>query len=417
MTTDVGNAEPRHGKARAVVTVAASAIGLSVGFGPLYFGTLTVFLQPVSQEFGWGRAEAALGGVIAMLGLAFGAVLVGRLIDRWGALRVISMSVVLLAGGIVAQSRLGDAFGVFAVAGFAIGFVGAATTPPGYQSVLARAFDGRLGLALGLSGVGMGLGLVVMPILAQALIAAVGWRGAYLWLAGFAAVVGLLSCAVIARFGLHTRREESAGAERIGSDRLAVAAALRDPRFWRLGAMILLVSVFTMGMSIHLVPMLRDAGVSAAAAAGAASLAGIGALLGRIISGVLIDRLEARFVAAAFFLIAASGALLLNIATDSTVALLFTAGLLVGFALGAEGDFMPFFVRRYFSIASFSSVFGILFFLHSIGGVIGPYLFGLTYDRWSSYAPALWAAAAALVLAGLLAISLGSYRSRDSNRV
>lgn len=408
-TADDATARNRADRRSSVVTVAAVSLGLAVGFAPVYFGTLTVFLRPVSEEFGWGRAQASLGGVISMLGQAVGAIVVGRLIDRWGAMRIIPPAVALLAAMIVVQSQIQGAFGLFVLVGFLIGLAGAATTPPGYVSILARMFHDRLGLALGLAGAGMGIGHIITPIVAQAFISHVGWRGAYLGMATIVLVGGLTACAIVAAFGLKgrsvasvkTSTEQSSGSVRV---------IFIDPRFWRLAAMVLLVSVFTMGISIHLVPMLRDAGVAAGVTAGSASLAGIGVLLGRLISGALIDRFQARLVAACFFALASVGALLLTIATADSLWMFFAAGLLVGFSMGAEGDFLPFFVRRYFTVRSFGTIFGVLFFIHSLGGVIGPLLFGLTFDSWSTYTPALVATVVALTLASILVISLGPYR-------
>ncbi|MBI4765748.1 MAG: hypothetical protein HY787_14280, partial [Deltaproteobacteria bacterium] len=76
-----------------VFTVLGAAIGLGVGFAPVYYGTLTVFLKPIASEFTWGRAETSLSGVLSMLGMSFGAVLMGRLIDRFGPSRIIPLSV------------------------------------------------------------------------------------------------------------------------------------------------------------------------------------------------------------------------------------------------------------------------------------------------------------------------------------
>ena len=401
---------PSTDRMRSVVVVFAVALGMAAGFAPVYFGTISVFLAPVSAEFGWGRGQASFGSVVSMLGLAVGALGVGRLIDRVGATRVIAVSTVLMGCAIALQSQGGGSFALYMSCSFLIGVAGAATTPPGYVSVLAATFDGRLGMALGLAGAGMGIGTVVAPIVAQSLITQFGWRTAYLILAAAAVVLGLCACAIISRFAVAGRSRSPQSRAATTEQGLSAREAVRDPLAWRLGAMVLLVSVATMGMSIHLVSILKDFEFSPSAAAGAASFGGVGVLLGRIVSGALIDRYAAPRVALWFFLVAAGGAVILATQISTSTAILYTAGVLIGFSMGAEGDFLPYFVRKYMGLRAFGTIFGAFFFIHSIGGVLGPYLFGLGYDAFESYVPSLWVAAGSLCLASALAASLGRYR-------
>lgn len=399
-------------RTRSAITVAGISLGLAAGFAPVYFATIGVFLKPISEEFGWGRGQASLGGVISMLGLALGSLAVGRVIDRYGATRTIVVSIILMSVGIAAQSRIGGSFGIYMFLSFLIGIAGTATNPPGYLTVLARSFEGRLGLALGVAGSGLGVGIIITPMAAQSLISQFGWRGAYLALALAALVLGLLACTVISRLGLRpgAHSESSVLATEDASASAVDDSVLRQPLVWRIGLMVLLVSVATIGISIHLVSILLDSGWSAASAASAASFSGFGVLLGRLVSGVLIDRFPANKVAAVFFLTAAAGAGVLATQLSSAAVVFFAAGALIGFSMGAEGDFLPFFVRRYLGLKNFGTLFGGFFFLHSIGGVLGPYLVGLGFDSWNSYVPALWIAAGALCVAAALAASLGPYR-------
>ena len=161
---------------------------------------------------------------------------------------------------------------------FIIGFFGVGTTPPGYMSVLAQRFDRRLGLSFGLAGLGMGVGTVVMPMIAQWLIGNFGWRAAYTNMAIGAAVLGGLACAML----FLTRRKDSGKAKAVthpqadASEQMAGATikeALRDMRFWLVSSVIFVVAVATLGMAIHLVAFITDKGITAATAAKAAAIA------------------------------------------------------------------------------------------------------------------------------------------------
>ncbi|MDO8776283.1 MAG: MFS transporter [Burkholderiaceae bacterium] len=396
-----------------VLIVLGAALGLGGGFAPIYFGTLSVFLKPVATEFGWGRAETSAAGVLSMLGLAFGAVLMGRLIDRYGPARVISSSVLAMAGLIVSLSLVANSAWLFGGLSFAVGVAGAATTPPGYLSVLAQRFDRRLGLALGLAGMGMGMGTVLMPMIAQWLINSYGWRAAYTNLAMGAAVLGGLACAL-----LFLRNGKSTGGVRLrGVDSTPVTGdsvkeALRSPRFWLLISVVFVVSAASLGVAIHLVAMITDRGITATVAASAAAISGVGVVLGRLISGVLLDMYSARRIASLAFAFALAGLGVLALVTGVAAGfgLLATSALLIGFAIGAEGDFLPFFVRRYFGLKAFSSIYGLLFFAFGVGGVVGPTVFGVCFDRLGGYSVAMWGATVALLFAAAAILRLGPYR-------
>lgn len=397
---------------RALIIFGA-ALGLCAGFAPLYFGTISVFLQPIAHEFGWGRAQTSAAGVLSMLGLAAGSIAVGQLIDRYGETRVIGGSVAVMAAFMAIQSLCGNSPWLFTALSFGIGAAGAGTTPPGYLTVLAKCLRDRLGVALGLAGIGMGIGTISMPVIAQALISHYGWRGAYAGLAVGGLLVGWLACAIISRGarGISTRPgQRRAPAGSMPAPGYAVREALADWRLWLILATTLLVSMGTLGMSVHFVSLLVDGGTTAQQAARAVAFSGVGVVLGRVISGYLIDRFPARRVAAAAFFFAATGAMLMALELSNSIAFAAFAGLLFGFALGAEGDFLPFFVKKYFGLKAFGRIYGILFFVHGLGGIAGPVLFGLSFDHFATYRYALFCASGALCAAMLLVLRLGSYR-------
>jgi len=397
---------------RQALMVVGASIGLFAGFAPLYFGTISIFLGPISEEFGWGRAQTSGVGVLSMLGLAFGSLVVGRCIDIFGAIKVIGLSVVVMAFLIATQSQSENSPLTFAILSLCIGFAGAGTTPPGYVSVLAKSLKNRLGLALGLVGVGMGLGTVTMPLLAEAFISKYGWRNAYLYLAIVATVTGILACLLV-----NASRSKDVGEESVSIatarclNTFELFSVIKDFRYWLLIGVALLVSVATLGMSVHFVSLMTDAGVSKEYAARGVALSGVGVICGRLLSGYLIDIVEARRVAATTFMIAAIGAIQMSGVLDLPLFYFAVAGIFLGFALGAEGDFLPFLVKKYFGNGSFGVLYGILFFVHAIGGVIGPILFGLFFDMLGSYKYALVCASGMLCTASIFVFWLGKENS------
>lgn len=396
---------------RQALMIVGASIGLFAGFAPLYFGTISIFLGPISEEFGWGRAQTSGVGVLSMLGLAFGSLVVGRCIDVFGEMKVIGLSVVLMAFMIATQSQSKNSPLTFAILSLCIGFAGAGTTPPGYVSVLARSLKNRLGLALGLVGVGMGLGTVTMPLVAEAFISKFGWRNAYLYLAFVATVAGILACLLL-NASRKNAGEESvsiATARRLNTSGLFLVT--KDFRYWLLIGVAFLVSVSTLGLSVHFVAFMTDAGISKEYAARGVALSGAGVICGRLLNGYLIDIVEVRRVAAITFLVAAVGAIQMSGVLDVPLFYFAVAGVFLGFALGAEGDFLPFLVKKYFGNGSFGVLYGILFFVHAIGGVIGPVLFGLSFDILGSYKYALFCASGMLCTASIFVFWLGTEKS------
>ncbi|MDQ7747409.1 MFS transporter [Hydrogenophaga pseudoflava] len=404
-----GASDEKSGAQKSLVVLGA-AVGLGSGFAPMYFSTLSVFLKPVAAEFSWGRAETAGAGVLSMLGLAIGSVLVGRCIDRFGPSRIILASVALMALLINLLARVGNDPFLFGGLSFLIGVVGAATTPPGYLSVLAMWFNKRLGLALGLAGVGMGVGTVLAPMITQGFIGQYGWRGAYIHLSLWAAACGALACILIFLPRNHRPLARSEGTGHKSSVLgETVSEALRSGRFWLLSAVILVVSASSLGVSIHLVSLVTDLGVSASDGARVAAVTGVGVVLGRLVCGVVLDMYPAPRIAALSFALASAGTVLLASGAPSGFASVALCGLMVGFAIGAEGDFIPFFVRRYFGLRAFGSIYGLLFFAFAIGGLLGPVAFGASFDGTQSYAQPLWVAATGLALAAVAVLRLGPY--------
>lgn len=396
---------------RSASVVVASAIGLGGGFAALYFSTLPIFLKPLASEFGWGRAQTAAATVAAMLGMALGAVLVGRLLDKLGPAKVIAVSIAAMAAATAALSLQQGSLVLFGLMSFAIGLLGVATTPLGYLSVFPRWFDGRLGLAMGLAMVGLGVGTISFPIVAQTLISTWGWRGAYMGLALLAFVFGALAWTILF-MQKEARSTRSVGLTKDAvaiSEGLTTAQAVRSPRYWLLATVVFLVSAAGLGSAVHSASMFTDRGMSVELAARAVAASGLGVVLGRLIAGALLDVLSVGKAGGVPFLLGAGGLALMAWAPADSHYLLFLGAFLGGLAIGAEGDFIPFVVRRYFGLRAFGATYGTLFGVYAVGGVVGPVLFGVSFDRLGSYQPAYSTAAVVCALAAVATMFMGPY--------
>ncbi|HEX4185376.1 MAG TPA: MFS transporter, partial [Stellaceae bacterium] len=280
-------------------------------------------------------------------------------------------------------------------------------TPIGYAKAIAAWFDRRRGLALGIAMGGVGLGGFVMPQLAEALIERFTWRGAYLGLALLTAVVALPAVALWIREpgpGEGERGGPMTATERIPG--LSVRDVLATSRFWMLTAVFFLVGISVNGAAAHVVPLLTDAGIPRAEAAATMGVFGLATLCGRLLSGYLVDRFFAAYVATVLFLAPIAGFAFLASAHGALPTIGVT---LLGLGLGTEIDLIAFLVSRYFGQRSFGQLYGYCFMAFGFGLSGGRFLGGYAYDLAHSYNSALIGASIALVISVVLVNCLGPY--------
>jgi cyanate permease len=166
------------------------------------------------------------------------------------------------------------------------------------------------------------------------------------------------------------------------------------------------------GVQIHLVPLLRDHGVSAQMAALMASAMGLATLFSRIAEGYLFDRVFAPRVAIVVFLGATAGIGLLQGA--DVIWLAWLCAVLIGIGAGAESSLLGYLASRYFGLRSFGELFGYVFASFMIGTAIGPYAVGLGYEAFGSYDATLWVCVAGLIFMCFLMSRLGPYPDNTS---
>jgi len=172
-------------------------------------------------------------------------------------------------------------------------------------------------------------------------------------------------------------------------------------------AALFLSSVSINGAIAHLSPLLTDRGVAAGAAALAASALGLASFGGRLMTGALLDRFFGPRVGFCCLSASALGILLLSRAAGSTQGIAGAA--LIGIGVGAEADFTPYVLTRYFGLRSFSTLYGFTWTAYAIAGAIGPVLMGKAFDATGSYAALLAILAGAAALAALLLNLLPRY--------
>ncbi len=384
------------------LVVLAAFFGTMVSFGSLLVFTFSVFLKPLTASFGWTRESVAGAFGAAAMSVAVCSPGLGHLLDRYGPRRVILPCMAVFGCAFASLGlmtpRIWHLYAVFVV----LGIVGNGTTQMGYSRAVSTWFEARRGMALAIVMAGVGTGAMVLPPLAQWLIGGYGWRAAYFTLGGLVLALGIPLTALYVR-------------ERPSDDWRAEASAegkparecLRARAFWVLVAALFLSSVSINGAIAHLSPLLTDRGVGLETAALAASALGLASFGGRLLTGVLLDRYFGPRVGCC--LLGASACGILMLAHAATGAQGITAAALIGLGVGAEADFTPYVLTRYFGLRSFSTLYGFTWTAYAIAGAIGPVLMGKAFDATGSYASLLVLLGGTAALAALLLNLLPRY--------
>ncbi|WP_321807845.1 MFS transporter [Burkholderia sp. BCC1993] len=405
--------------------VAAAFAVTFVGFGSAY--TFSTFVEALQRDFAASRGQISL--VFSLAGfLYFGfGIVSGPLADRFGSRPLAVTGMLLTAAGLAAAGAAHTLLQVYVAYGLGVGLgVGCAYVPA--VGAVQRWFVRRRGFASGLAVAGIGVGTLVMPPLASALIAHVGWRGAYFTLAALAVAIGAGMSLLIendprgrglmpdgeavhpaAGGGLPEAGGHTAGASGSvnAADRARVAAsaptgatlreAVTSRPFASLYAACLVCSFGVFVPFVHLVPYALDHGVAPSTAVLLLGAIGVGSTAGRFFLGGLADRFGRRASLLAMF--AGMAVALVAWAGAGSVATLAAFALVFGVFYGGWVAVLPAVVMDYFGGRNVSAIIGVLYTSVAFGTLIGPAAAGFIYDAGGGYLVPILASAAANAIA------------------
>jgi MFS family permease len=366
-----------------------------------------VFLPVFAETFSWSRGaiSTALSLNLLLGGVAgFG---IGALADRHGPRVMLVVTVILAGTAFALVSLIGSLWQLYLLVGV-LGGIGMSSFYLLSTTTVTRWFDEHRGLALALVLVGFNLGYITAGPLSAWLIAKVGWRAAYAMLGSVCGLVTMLAALTVRLPGARETGKPRAANPRIEpAAGLTLAQALVDMRQWYLNVSWLLLGGLSLMVSVHIVPFAHDQGISLAGASLALTAYGIGAVCGRVASGVVSDRLGT-FTTIRLGYALQLAALLVLLGLSSRGALLGSLVVLgVGFA--AADTMLAKAVPDVFGTRALGAILGVLNLGWRCGAAIGPAAAGFLYDLTGSYAIPFGAAPFA-VLASWGLFALGSSR-------
>jgi MFS family permease len=376
------------------VLVATLGITETISWGIVYYG-FSAFLPVVEREQGWSRGEMSGAFALAVLLSGLFAAPVGRWLDRRGPRLLMTAGSIAAVILLLALSRVSDLpqfYAVWALLGITMSAI---LYEPAFAVVTAW-FERRRTAAITAVTLMAGLASTIFIPLEVWLIEQQGWRSALVSLAAFLALSTVLPHALLLRrrpedLGLHV--DGALAPMRHGplarSASISVGQAIRESSFRWLTIAFSTTSLVSYGVHVHLLAYLVDHGSSPAFAAVATGMVGAMQVLGRIMLGLVGDRLPLRV----------STALVLGIQPLSLLFLLLLPGAvgiwgfiaIFGAAKGAMTLVRPAYVAHLYGRERYASIAGVLAAFVTVANGLAPFGIGAAHDLLGSYEPLFWA--------------------------
>jgi len=387
---------------RTFVVIGAFATQFMV-IGSLF--SLGLYVKVFEVEFGWSRTLFSAANSLAFLMMGLLAIVLGRLSDRFGPRRVLTVTGVLYGVGLVALSQISQPWHFFAIMGTFVA-IGLGAHDVATLSTIAHWFDKKRGIMTAVVKVGTASGQMALPLIAAALIVGVGWRATLLYL-GVAAGCGLFASALLMRNPHADEIADTPHSQKTAG--LDFAQARLTPTLRKLWIIQFLFFLTLMTVPMHLAAHGMDMGLTTTQAASLLSVVGAASVIGRLAVGALGDKIGVRNALSLCLVVLTLA--LAGLAIAATTPMLFAVTVLYGVSHGALFVVISPTVAHYFGMKAHGQIFGTVLFFGTIGSAIGPISAGATYDNLGSYMFAF------IAMALLAVVALGITRSLPKSSV
>lgn len=375
--------------------VAATFFCLFIHSG-CWFYAFSLFVRPLQAEFDWGRGEIMVALTISFLVMGVTSPFVGRLVDRYGARKVITIGSFIAGLGFILLSLMNNLwyfYGghiIIAVGMAAMGIVVA-------TAVVSNWFKKRRGTAIGIMAAGIGAGgLALAPLIGGYLIPNFGWSTSYLASALLTWILIPLALLVIrtkpADMGLYPDGIEApeaateAKASLPAYEGLNLRRALATPAFWLIAVSFLTNGFSQVGIFHNQVPHLEDIGFPVVTAATALGVLGLGSLIGKFSFGWLCDQMQAKYAWCISLGLQLAGTIMLtSMRPASPPAILWLYVIVMGLGIGGWLPTLSMLISTNFGLVSYGAIFGMMALAQSIGAAAGSLMAGYMYDSMGTY--------------------------------
>ena len=379
-----------------VIGALVLCITISSGTGFYCFG---VFMDPIMEDFGWTKAQVTWIITIYWIVSAFSSPMLGMLVDRYGAKKVMLGAAVLNGASLLVLGAVNNLWQFYVAYGFkAIAHAGIGLVAIG--AVVSKWFEQKRGRATGIATTGIGFGGLFLAPFAGFLIPISGWRsvfvilGVLLWVLVIPAISWIVKDSP-EELGLLPDGKEKPADESPGNDVLnntqsvetipgiSLRQSLLTPTYWFIAMAFFLVAGNVFGTLAHQTSYIESIGISRQAASLALGFtAGMG-VLGKIFFGVLTERMPIRYTTVLCFGVQAIGLVILMMTNSMPMVWLFV--IVFGFSMGGMATLRPLIIIDFFGTAAIGAILGSTALIFSLGAGSGPLYAAYIYDYFQSY--------------------------------
>jgi MFS family permease len=350
-----------------------------IGMGSMM--SLGVYLQPISQDMGWTRAGISFTAVLAFLAMGLGNFLWGSLSDRFGTRAVVLAGGIILGIGLIAASRAATLWQFQVLFGVLVGLAAGSFYTPLTASV-TRWFTHNRSLAVALVSSGMGLGSLLVAPLSRWMITNYDWRAALLLLGGLAWAIIIPASLFVRQPRAVTRAGVAANAG-AGGREFTMAEVIRTPQFAAISLTFFACCAAHSGPIFHMVSYAIDCGIPSMTAATVFGTTGLASLSGRVVCGLIADRVGAKRTLVTGLAVQALAVSLYMITLGAVG--FYALAALFGLAFGGVMPLYAILVREYFGARIMGSAFGLVAMISTLGMALGPWAGGWLFDTFGSY--------------------------------
>lgn len=378
----------------------AATMGLVFGPSTFLLFVFGVFVEPLSKTFGWSKPSILFAATIVSLMIMVVSPLQGYLIDRFGARPIVLSSCLAFALGLGGMYFLSSNISSFYIMYGLLPLLAIGLWPVSYLRVVSTWFEKRLGLAIGIANGGIGLGAAMLPPILTYIILNGSVQWAYVSLGVIVLLIVLPINALLLYESPQTR--PARGAASASNDDFK--SLIKTQAFIVLTLAFFFLGFVNTGLVTNQISLLIDGGATPQQAAFVQAVFGLAVLIGRFLTGVLLDYVSAKRLMSVVCIGGAAACLLY--AMGPAGAVVYLCAILIGMVYGAEFDVLSYIIKRSFGLASFGRVYGTIFAVFQLGAALGATLLPLSRAQFQSYGPGLAVYAAVLVLSGILFVVL-----------
>lgn len=412
-TPESASTRARRGVYYGWVLSAAGFVIITMAWG--IYNSYAVFFKSIQAEFDLNRSVVSGAAALGMFVSGVLATFVGRFADRHGPRLTVLFVSSSFGIGLILLSCINMPWQLYLIYGLMIS-LGLASNYSTLIATLSRWFVKGRALALGILVAGMGFGTLILPPVAERLLAFYGWRNSYLIL-GIIALVLMVGAALTLRrdpreMGLlpdgKVARPDATAPQSIplsSAPGLTLRQAVSTRTFWFIFAAFCTGVLCVQMMIVHLIPYITDLRPGATTmAALAQGIMGGSCVVGTVAGGVLVNRLGARRIFAIAMAVQILAFVWLIQVRSEWMFYVFVV--VFGLSYGAWSPVPPYLAGTYFGVRNLGAIMGLLILAPSVGAGIGPMLAASIFDATQSYSIAFTIAAGISLASAVLVLLL-----------